>query len=345
MNCPHCSAAIEDDTLVDCPACNASLVAAAASSHSLKIEKGILDTYEAHGHEKIESTTHRSEIVARIDLGAGKRPQSAVLHGDTLLVLSIDGDTIVVDRFALDGTPLGILNQWVMGEAEGQIADPSGIALDEAEHVYLLDGDNARVVKLARDGSQIAAFGPSGINGPRDLEVGDDGSMLLADTGNHRIIRWNAAGERVLAIGPDVDEEEGETGTSGAGESEFDTPSGVTCDDAGAIYVADTNNHRVQIFDATGAFVRTFGTEGETPGHLLFPTDVRIGDAGDVFVFDLHGKRVQKFRPDGTLVWGIPVSSGMGVASVAGDIDVGADERIYVPLPAESAVVCVRLVD
>jgi DNA-binding beta-propeller fold protein YncE len=349
-SCTHCGTKIEDPSRIECPACGGILV---TSSFDLRAEQLASSTHEADRSATFsaqadpkpqDSTTRKSAIVHRFELAPGCRPQSVVLHGDQLLVLSIDeGDVIVVHRYALDGRAIGTVGRFAIGDKPDAIGDPAGIALDDDANIYLLDGEACKVVKLGGDGAAVATFGPNGLAYPRDLEVAGDGSMLLADTGNHRVLRWDPSGQRVLAIGPEIDEEE-ERGSSGTGPGEFDTPSGVTVSEDGSIYVADTNNHRIQVFDASGRFVREFGSEGEAAGYLLFPTDVRIGRDGDVFVFDQHGRRIQKFGPDGGLVYSIPVSSG-GRGSVAGDIDVGPDEAIYVPLPSEGAVVCVHVVE
>ena len=61
------------------------------------------------------------------------------------------------------------------------------------------------------------------------------------------------------------------TGSPGAGYNQFDTPQGVAVDARGKIYVADSRNHRIQIFDVNGKVLTTFGSEGTDAGQFKFP--------------------------------------------------------------------------
>ena len=60
-------------------------------------------------------------------------------------------------------------------------------------------------------------------------------------------------------------------GGSGDGEGQFSFPSGIACDSAGKVYVADCGNHRIQILTAEGKFLRAFGGYGRTEGQLEHP--------------------------------------------------------------------------
>jgi DNA-binding beta-propeller fold protein YncE len=344
MTCRSCEAKIEDVGL-DCPVCGASPV---KSGMRLKAEPGEPAYRGARGEPaRTERTTHRAAMVQRYELGPARRPQCAALHDDALVVvLSIDRkDRVAIDRFALDGRSLGGLGQLAMGDSPDAIGGPAAIALDGAGRVHVLDSAG-KVVKLGGEGAVVASF-EAGLSYPRDFEVARDGAMVIADTGNHRVVLCDPDGHTVAAIGLELDDSDDRvTATPGTAPGELDTPSGVAVDPRGTIYVADTNNHRIQAFGRDGGFLRELGAEGDAPGRLRFPTAVRVGPGGELFVLDRHGRRIQKLAPDGALIYGIPVgATPTDVAAIAGTIAVGPDERIYLSVPADNAVVCLRVVE
>ncbi len=95
-------------------------------------------------------------------------------------------------------------------------------------------------------------------------------------------------------------------GRQGQGSGEFQDPRGVAVDAAGNIYVADTGNHRVQVFDASGRYLRGWGQYGSGPGEFNEPWGIAVDGAGNVYVADTWNYRVQKFDKDGKFLtmWG-----------------------------------------
>lgn len=295
--------------------------------------------------------THRYTIDRRYPIDASHHPVSVVLDGEDLLasLLGESGELLLV-RCGPDGRERSRIGPLAAGAGPTEIGDPAGLALDDAGNLYLLDAQNGRVLKLDPTGRVLGHFGgvegiaPGALAFPRDLEVGPDGGMLLADTRNHRVQRWDTHGRHVMTIGPVVDEDEDEAVPSGDGPGEFLEPMGVTEDAQGRIYVADTGNHRIQVFDADGRFLRVFGSEGEGSGQISSLTDVRVVSDGAIFVFDLYSRRVQKFSPDGLLEYGVVLcpEGPERIVGAVGDIDVGPDESFYVPVPAEHEILRVR---
>ncbi|MDH7489838.1 MAG: TIGR03663 family protein [Anaerolineae bacterium] len=95
-------------------------------------------------------------------------------------------------------------------------------------------------------------------------------------------------------------------GRQGQGPGEFQDPRGVAVDAAGNIYVVDTGNHRVQVFDANGRYLRGWGQYGSGPGEFNEPWGIAVDKEGNVYVADTWNYRVQKFDQDGKFVtmWG-----------------------------------------
>ncbi|MFP3895808.1 MAG: flippase activity-associated protein Agl23 [Anaerolineales bacterium] len=95
-------------------------------------------------------------------------------------------------------------------------------------------------------------------------------------------------------------------GATGSEPGQLDAPKGVATDDEGNVYVADSHNHRVEVFDGSGQFLRQWGAEGGQPGEFKEPWDVAVGPEGDVYVADTWNHRIQVFDNQGQLqeIWG-----------------------------------------
>lgn len=80
------------------------------------------------------------------------------------------------------------------------------------------------------------------LSGPKDLQITDDGSIYVADSGNNRIVELRPDGslKRMIEV-PD---------------SPLNNPEGVHVDGTGNLYIADTGNHRIVLLDRDGRFVR-----------------------------------------------------------------------------------------
>jgi sugar lactone lactonase YvrE len=90
-------------------------------------------------------------------------------------------------------------------------------------------------------------------------------------------------------------------GGPGSGPGELAAPWGVAVDQDGSLYVADTGNHRVQVFSRTGAFLRSWGSLGAAPGQLDGPTGIAVC-SGNVYVADTNNGRIQRFDGSGNLL-------------------------------------------
>ncbi|MCX6071436.1 MAG: hypothetical protein NTU91_11370, partial [Chloroflexi bacterium] len=134
--------------------------------------------------------------------------------------------------------------------------------------------------------------GPGELNAPRGVAVAADGSLYVADTSNHRIQHLRADGTVLQVWGEfaDVTQSEAPGGT-------FNEPWGIALAPDGSLYVADTWNHRIQHFSATGEFLGMFGTFGqaETAFDFWGPRSVAVDGEGRVFVADTGNKRVVVF--------------------------------------------------
>ena len=88
-------------------------------------------------------------------------------------------------------------------------------------------------------------------------------------------------------------------GKEGSGDGMFENPFGVAVTDRDEIMVADSKNHRVQVFDSNGTFLRSFGHEGNNAGELKIPTGIATDKDRNIFVAEYGTHRVQIFSWEG----------------------------------------------
>ena len=88
-------------------------------------------------------------------------------------------------------------------------------------------------------------------------------------------------------------------GKEGSGDGMFKNPFGVAVTDRDEIMVADCKNHRVQVFDSDGTFLRSFGHEGQNAGELNIPTGIATDKDRNIFVAEYGTHRVQIFSWEG----------------------------------------------
>ena len=115
------------------------------------------------------------------------------------------------------------------------------------------------------------------------------------------------------------------------GRGPMNTPTGITRDSNGNVYVADSNNNTVLKFTSAGLFVTQWGYAGTGDGQFAFPSGIAADALGFVYVVDTNNSRIQKFTSTGTYVtqWGSG-GSGNGLFNTPNGIVTSTDGFIYV---------------
>jgi len=120
-------------------------------------------------------------------------------------------------------------------------------------------------------------------------------------------------------------------GSPGSGPGEFNSPSGIVADSAGNVYVADTFNNRVQVFDACHTYAGEWGSFGNGPGQLSAPLGVAISADDRIYVADTNNNRIAVFNPGGGFAggWG-GLGPAPGQFRLPFDVAIGPDGNVYV---------------
>ena len=128
------------------------------------------------------------------------------------------------------------------------LVDPRAAAPDAHGNLYILErvGNALRVVDPRGTIRTLIgdAKGATSLKGPKHLSVDVDGSVLIADTDNHRILRYLPDEGRTVRVAGT-----GEKGSAGVGgpadQVQLNEPHGVCVGPSGDLYIADSMNHRV----------------------------------------------------------------------------------------------------
>jgi len=84
-------------------------------------------------------------------------------------------------------------------------------------------------------------------------------------------------------------------GSEGTEEGQFKFPRGVAVDEGGFIFVADSGNNRIQIFNPDGTFLRAFGRWGQSDGEFKGLEGIAVNSKGNILVADRENHRIQIF--------------------------------------------------
>lgn len=222
-----------------------------------------------------------------------------------------------------------------------QLAQPYGLAVDSKGNVYVADSKVgaififntetrelsmiknkveahfARIIGLAMDDSDRLFVADPGLkhvlvfNAQHKAEdVITEGlvepSMVAIDTQHRLLYVSDVALDQILVYDADTLKLLRKMGTTGHNHElttpgDFAKPTGVAVDKEGDLYVADTLNDRIEVFDADGVFLRTWGKNGDGPGYFARPKGVTVDSDGHVWVADGMQDRVQVFTNEGQL--------------------------------------------
>ncbi|OGO18217.1 MAG: hypothetical protein A2Z14_15695 [Chloroflexi bacterium RBG_16_48_8] len=185
-----------------------------------------------------------------------------------------------------------------IGSEAGLLQAPRAIAIAPDGSLYVADSKNHRVQHLSPSGEVLHVWGtfedvaqgsaPGGtFFEPWGIAVGQDGSVCVADTWNHRIQKFTADGQFLQMWGI--------FGQASVPE-EMWGPRAIVVDEKGRVFVADTGNKRIVVFNEEGEFLFQFGSGGYTAGQLDEPVGLALTPDGTIYVADTWNTRVQAFQ-------------------------------------------------
>lgn len=178
------------------------------------------------------------------------------------------------------------------------------LALTVADDTVLVADENAHLIQaFSTDGQYLRGYGDTSaysLNRPNSAAILPDGSILVVDTWNYRILHLDPAGQQLAAWG-----QAGEFGFDAPLEptDAFWGPRDVAIDTTGRVYISDTGNKRIRVYALeNGAAVHQYdiGNGGSALGELDEPSGLATHSDGRLFVADTWNRRVSVFDETGS---------------------------------------------
>jgi sugar lactone lactonase YvrE len=173
----------------------------------------------------------------------------------------------------------------------------NGLAIDDDDRLFVSDGKMHRVTIFSPK-RELEGQITEGLIDPVGIAIDTTNRFLyVVDTQQDQVIVYDADTQKLVR----------RIGTGGKNHflttpGDFGAPQGVAVDEDGNVYVTDTLNNRVEIFDADGNFISTFGKAGDGPGFFARPKGIAIDSDGHIWVADEMQDRLQVFNREGQLL-------------------------------------------
>jgi len=180
-----------------------------------------------------------------------------------------------------------------LGENQRQVRVriPISVAVDADDNIYVGDNGHGAIFVFGPDLEFKKMLTTRGqLEAPTGIAIDTQAARLYAvDTRQHALLvfdlRTGAQSQRI--------------GRRGDQPGEFGWPSGVAVGPDGNVYVSDTMNYRVQVFDRDLEFIREFGALGVNPGEFRRPKGIAVDAQGLVYVVDSDFNNFQIFDTEG----------------------------------------------
>ncbi len=197
--------------------------------------------------------------------------------------------------------------------------------------VFVADSTLKRVFGYGLDGELAIAIGHEGeLEAPSGLAV-DRGAdrVYVADAGKHQVLAYSTRDGALVST----------LGKRGGEPGEFNYPTNLSVDAQGHLYVADTLNFRIQVFDREGKVLHVFGELGDSPGRLNRPKGVAVDSEGHIYVADSSFNNFQMFDQEGQLLLFVGKGGSLaGEFSLPAGLYIDDQDRIYVADQGNSRV-------
>ncbi|HTH48698.1 MAG TPA: 6-bladed beta-propeller [Candidatus Limnocylindria bacterium] len=240
--------------------------------------------------------------------GQFNKPRSLVCdRNDNLYVVDITGR---VQKFDPNGH---WLLQWQMPQTD--LGKPKGMGLDADGNIIVVEPHYMRVNHFTPEGKLVAQWGIKGTNAaefilPRSIGLNSHGEFFVSEyTLVDRIQRFGpevlTAAKAVVGKAGSLDPRnylKGIIGSPGTAEGQFNRAEGLDLDRQDNLFVADSCNHRIQVFSPDGKFLRAYGKAGSNAGELSYPYDIRVDAQGLQYICEFGNSRLSIFDAQDRLV-------------------------------------------
>lgn len=201
---------------------------------------------------------------------------------------------------------------------------PIGVTTDVSTgRIFITDSQSDKVSVLDQTGRVLSTLQPpTPFKQPTGIAADTEHKKLfVTDTHSHNIQMFDLDTLKYIKT----------IGKRGKDEGEFNFPSHIAVGPTGNLYVADTMNGRIQIFDTDGKFIKAFGQFGDSPGMFARPKGVAVDSEGHIYTVDSAFNNVQIFDDEGNILMAFSAyGNDRGQMILPAGIAVDKDDYIYV---------------
>lgn len=204
----------------------------------------------------------------------------------------------------------------------GKLVMPIGIAVASDGRVFIADSSQNRVF-IYRKNKFSGAIGHTGdFESPSGVAVDElRGVIYVVDAQKHMVSVYSLNDYKKIRT----------IGKRGPEQGEFNFPANIAVDKDGNLYVVDTLNVRIQVFDAGGTFVKSIGKLGDGPGFLARPKGIAIDSEKHIYIADAAFQNFQIFDQDGNVLLVVGTTGTLpGEFYLPAGIAVDEEDRVYV---------------
>ena len=183
------------------------------------------------------------------------------------------------------------------GKPENIISGPMGVVITKNEEIVVAEFSANCITILNKEGKKVKSFGTKGtkegqFTNPRGVAISHDGHILVSD--EHRLQKLTFEGDCVKSVG---------SSETGNGPLQFNGPTGITVHPTtGQIFIADSNNHRIQVLNKDLTYSHSLGKRGSSPEQFNYPCDVTFDKEGYLYVTDNNNHCIKKFTSTGQYI-------------------------------------------
>jgi len=201
----------------------------------------------------------------------------------------------------------------------------NGVAFDDDDRLFVTDGKLKRVLIFDKN-NKVVDMIKDGLIDPVGIAV---------DTENRQVYVVDTQADQVVVYDADTLKEKRRIGTGGKKHElttpgDFSLPTFVALDKDNNVYVTDTMNFRVEVFDADGNYISQIGKHCDGPGCFAHPKGIAVDSDGHIWVADPMLDLLQAFNTEGQLL-GIVGGHGnlLGQFSSLDGVYIDKNNRIF----------------
>jgi len=267
------------------------------------------------------------------------------------------------DHFGQSGS---VLMQTLFGTSgKLQMSKPYGVATDNEGKIYVTDTGLGTVWVFDAKAKKVSFLGTGGLRTPVGVAIDAKGQVFVSDARAQRVYAYNKEGKQIMNIGHSQGELANPSGLAidpttnrlyvanaklhlikvydtntgkflfdigarGSDDGRLNFPTNLSIKN-GKLYVTDTGNFRVQIFDLDGKFLKNFGRVGDNLGQFARPKGVDADSEGHIYVTDAAFDNFQIFNEDGQLLLFVGNKGrDLGQFWLPSGLHIDGKDRIYV---------------